>query len=171
MTASNEKIILFSRKRFSNNRHRDRGIFQLQQNFWDIGGSAVNSKPSQTQSSSNAQNTKTQQSTSSFAASSNGAAKATVSDGVQTVATTFNRGYAPIVVQTGIPVKWTITANDGDLSRCNNKMLIKSYGVEQKFNVGENVVEFTPTASGKIVYSCWMGMVGSTITVVDDINQ
>jgi len=75
------------------------------------------------------------------------------------------------IVQKGIPVKWTITANDGDLSSCNNKMLIRDYNVEKKLIVGENVIEFTPTKSGKIVYSCWMGMVGSTITVVDDINQ
>jgi len=136
------------------------------------GGSAVNSNSSQSQSSSNTQNTKTQPSTSSSSASSNGTAKAVVSDGVQTVATTLDNGiYDPIIVQKGIPVKWTITANDGDLSGCNNKMVIRDYNVEKKLSVGENVVEFTPTASGKIVYSCWMGMVGSTITVVDDINQ
>jgi len=128
-------------------------------------GTAVNSNSSQTQSSSKAQTTTTKQ-------SANGGTKATVSEGVQTVATTLNQGiYAPIVVQTGIPVKWTITAKDGDLSSCNNKMVIRSYGVEKQLNVGENMVEFTPTKSGTIVYSCWMGMVGSTITVVDDINQ
>lgn len=126
----------------------------------NTGGSAVNS------------NTKTQQSANSSTANANGGTKATVSDGIQTVATTLEGGiYAPIVVQTGIPVKWTITANDGDLNSCNNKMLIRNYGVEQKLKIGENVVEFTPTKSGTIVYSCWMGMVGSTITVVDDINQ
>jgi type II secretory pathway pseudopilin PulG len=136
----------------------------------NTGGTAVNSNS--TQSSSETQNTTTQQSTSSSAAKSNGGNKATVSDGVQTVATTLDRGiYKPIVVQVGIPVKWTITANDGDLNSCNNKMLIRSYGVEQKLLVGENVVEFTPTKAGTINYSCWMGMVGSTITVVDDINQ
>lgn len=136
--------------------------------FGTSGQNPVNSNTSQTQSSSNAQNTKTQQSTSS----SNGTAKAIVSDGVQTVATTLDNGiYDPIIVQKGIPVKWTITANDGDLSGCNNKMVIRDYNVEKKLIAGENVIEFTPTASGKIVYSCWMGMVGSTITVVDDINQ
>jgi len=140
--------------------------------FGTSGETPVNSNTSQSQSSSNTQNTKTQPSTSSSSASSNGTAKAVVSDGVQTVATTLDNGiYDPIIVQKGIPVKWTITANDGDLSGCNNKMVIRDYNVEKKLSVGENVVEFTPTASGKIVYSCWMGMVGSTITVVDDINQ
>lgn len=135
-------------------------------------GEAAVSNSAQTQTSSNAQNTTSQQSTSSSAAKSNSGTKATVSDGVQTLATTLDQGiYKPIVVQTGIPVKWTITAKDGDLSSCNNKMVIRSYGVEKQLNVGENVVEFTPTKSGTIVYSCWMGMVGSTITVVDDINQ
>lgn len=136
------------------------------------GGTALNSDSAQTQTSGETQNTITQQSSSSSAAKSNGGTKATVSDGVQAVATTLDQGiYKPIVVQAGIPVKWTITANDGDLNSCNNKMLIRSYGVEQKLNVGENVVEFTPTKTGTIVYSCWMGMVGSTITVVDNINQ
>jgi plastocyanin domain-containing protein len=130
------------------------------------GGSAINSNSSQSQSSSADQTATAQSSTSSSVA------KATVSDGIQIVTTTLDRGiYDPIIVQTGIPVKWTITANDGDLNSCNNKMLIRSYGVEQKLITGENVVEFTPTKSGTINYSCWMGMVGSTITVVDDINQ
>lgn len=136
----------------------------------NTGGTAVNSNSSQ--SSSETQNTTTQQSSSSSAAKSNSGTKATVSDGVQTVTTTLDRGiYKPIVVQAGVPVKWTITAKDGDLSSCNNKMLIRSYGVEKQLAVGDNVVEFTPTKAGTINYSCWMGMVGSTITVVDDINQ
>lgn len=130
------------------------------------GGSAINSNSSQSQSSSADQTVTAQPSTSSSAA------KAIVNDGIQIVSTTLDRGiYDPIIVQTGRPVKWTITANDGDLNSCNNKMLIRSYGVEQKLLVGENVVEFTPTKAGTINYSCWMGMVGSTITVVDDINQ
>lgn len=130
------------------------------------GGSAINSNSSQSQLSSADQTATAQPSTGSSAA------KATVSDGIQIVTTTLDRGiYDPIIVQTGIPVKWTITANDSDLNSCNNKMLIRSYGVEQKLLVGENVVEFTPTKAGTINYSCWMGMVGSTITVVDDINQ
>lgn len=138
----------------------------------NTGGTAVNSNSSQTQTSSESKSTTTQQSTSSSAAKSNSGTKATVSDGVQTVATTLDQGiYKPIVVQSGIPVKWTITAKDGDLSGCNNKMVIRSYGVEKQLAVGENVVEFTPTKSGTINYSCWMGMVGSTITIVDDINQ
>lgn len=137
-------------------------------------GNTANSNTSQNQSSSNAQNTTTQQSTGSSAAKANGTAKAVVSDGVQTVATTLDNGiYNPIIVQKGIPVKWTITANDGDLSSCNNRMLIRDYNVEKKLIVGENVIEFTPTESRKMSAppSCWMGMVGSTITVVDDINQ
>ncbi|MBI4856321.1 MAG: hypothetical protein HY818_06260 [Acetobacterium woodii] len=137
----------------------------------NAGGTSV-SKSAQTQTSSDTQNTTSQQSTSSSAAKSNSGTKATVSDGVQMVATTLDQGiYKPIVVQTGVPVKWTITAKDGDLNSCNNKMVIRSYGVEKQLAVGENVVEFTPTKAGTINYSCWMGMVGSTITIVDDINQ
>lgn len=140
-------------------------------NSGSTGGTAANANTAQTQSGSNAQSNKTQQGNSA-ARNVNGGTKATLSDGVQTVTTNLDQGiYKPIVVQTGIPVKWTITAKDGDLSSCNNKMVIRSYGVEKQLSAGENVVEFTPTKSGTVVYSCWMGMVGSTITVVDDLNQ
>jgi hypothetical protein len=135
------------------------------------GATADNSSSSQTQTCCNNQNTATQQK-SNTPVSVNGGTKATVTDGVQTVTTNLDQGiYKPIIVQTGIPVKWTITAKDGDLNSCNNKMVIRSYGVEKQLDVGENVVEFTPTKAGTVVYSCWMGMVGSTITVVDDLNQ
>jgi hypothetical protein len=45
-------------------------------------------------------------------------------------------------------------------------MIIREYGIEHRFTPGENVVEFTPTKPGKFPYSCWMGMIRSSITVV-----
>ena len=35
---------------------------------------------------------------------------------------------------------------------------------------GDTVIEFTPTSSGTFPFSCWMGMIRSKITVVDDLN-
>jgi len=32
---------------------------------------------------------------------------------------------------------------------------------------GDNIIEFTPTETGTIPYSCWMGMIKSNITIVD----
>jgi plastocyanin domain-containing protein len=37
--------------------------------------------------------------------------------------------------------------------------------------VGDNIIEFTPDKSGVIPYSCWMGMIRSQITVVDDLGD
>jgi plastocyanin domain-containing protein len=49
-------------------------------------------------------------------------------------------------------------------------MVIPAYGIEKKLEAGTNVVEFTPAKSGTVGYSCWMGMIRSTITVVQDIG-
>jgi sulfite exporter TauE/SafE/copper chaperone CopZ len=93
--------------------------------------------------------------------------QANIVDGVQIVNTSLASGrYQPITVQAGIPVKWTITAEDGTINGCNNRMIIPEYNIEKQFEVGENVVEFTPKDTGTFSYSCWMGMIRSTITVV-----
>jgi sulfite exporter TauE/SafE/copper chaperone CopZ/plastocyanin domain-containing protein len=97
---------------------------------------------------------------------------AIVSDGVQTVSTKLSPGtYEAIVVQKGIPVKWVIQASDEDINGCNNEIIIPKFEVEKKLEEGENVIEFTPSESGTYAYSCWMGMIRSTITVIDDIND
>jgi sulfite exporter TauE/SafE/plastocyanin domain-containing protein len=103
---------------------------------------------------------------------SSGGNIAEIKDGVQTVTTTLASGkYQPIVVQKGIPVKWTITADASNINGCNNSMVIRKYGITHDFQPGDNVIEFTPTESGTVPYSCWMGMIRSKITVVDDLSQ
>jgi plastocyanin domain-containing protein len=44
-------------------------------------------------------------------------------------------------------------------------MIIREYGIEHRFTPGENIIEFTPERTGKFSYSCWMGMIRSSITV------
>jgi plastocyanin domain-containing protein len=95
---------------------------------------------------------------------------AVVNGDVQTVATEFSsRRYAPITVQAGIPVRWTITVAPGNLNGCNGALMIPKLNIRQPLAVGETVVEFTPTETGNLAYSCWMGMIRSVITVVDDL--
>ncbi|MDR3172072.1 MAG: sulfite exporter TauE/SafE family protein [Treponema sp.] len=90
-----------------------------------------------------------------------------VENGVQIVNSTLNAGrYPAITVQQGIPVKWTINAPAGSINGCNNRMIIREYGIEYRFKNGENVIEFTPGEIGRFSYSCWMGMIRSSITVV-----
>ena len=89
-------------------------------------------------------------------------------DGVQLVKTELKSNrYAPITVQAGIPVRWTIHAADGTLNGCNNAIVIPAYGIEKPLELGDNVIEFTPDESGIVPFSCWMGMIRSQITVVE----
>lgn len=96
---------------------------------------------------------------------------ATIDGDVQTVTTRFSsRSYAPITLQAGMPVKWIIQMDKADLNGCNNEMIIPKYGIDQKLSAGETIVTFTPTQTGTIPYSCWMGMIRSSITVVDSLD-
>jgi plastocyanin domain-containing protein len=78
-------------------------------------------------------------------------------------------GYPQLIVQKGVPVRWVLTADASTLSSCNNVLVIPAYGIEKKLEPGKNVIEFTPIESGTIPFSCWMGMINSQITVVDDL--
>lgn len=97
---------------------------------------------------------------------------AKVEDGIQTVTTGLASGrYEPIVVQKGIPVRWVIQAKQGDINGCNNAIVISKFGITKKLKLGDNVIEFTPDEEGVVKYSCWMGMIRSSITVVDDVKN
>ncbi len=76
--------------------------------------------------------------------------------------------YPNITVQVGVPVEWTVTAPEGSINGCNNRMIIQEYGIEHTFAQGDNLITFTPDKVGTYAYSCWMGMIRATITAVDD---
>lgn len=95
---------------------------------------------------------------------------ATVNGDVQEITTQLGRSYTPITVQKGIPVKWTIKAEKGSINGCNNEIQIPKYNITHKLKLGDNIIEFTPTATGTVPYSCWMGMIRSSIKVVDDLG-
>jgi sulfite exporter TauE/SafE/copper chaperone CopZ/plastocyanin domain-containing protein len=105
-----------------------------------------------------------------FASGTAGAAEVfipVIENGVQIVNSTLSGGrYPAITVQQGIPVKWTINAPQGSINGCNNRMIIREYGIEYRFKQGENIIEFTPERTGRFSYSCWMGMIRSSISVV-----
>lgn len=90
-------------------------------------------------------------------------------DGVQVVKSTLTPGrYPNIKVQAGIPVKWIIDAPKGSINGCNNRMIIRDFGMEHTFQTGENIIEFTPEKTGKVSYTCWMGMIRGTISITDE---
>lgn len=95
------------------------------------------------------------------------AAESTVKDGVQYVTSTVSSGgYGAIRVQQGVPVKWTLKAPEGSLNGCNQSIVIPEYDLKIDLKTGDNRIAFTPKRSGTFAFSCWMGMVRSSITVV-----
>lgn len=92
--------------------------------------------------------------------------KIKIENGNQTIITEFKNGsYVPFTVQVGLPLKWIIRVGSRDLNGCNNPLTIPALGIKKKLVPGDNIIEFTPKNVGVIVYTCWMGMVTSTITV------
>lgn len=114
----------------------------------------------------------TEKSDNSEAANNTNTNVAAIQGDVQTVTSKLgSRSYPPITVQKGIPVKWTIQADAGNITGCNNRIIIPRYNIEKKLVAGDNIIEFTPTESGTVPFSCWMGMIGSQINVVDDVSK
>jgi len=97
--------------------------------------------------------------------------KAVIQDGVQIINMTADRnGYTPnaFYVQKDIPVKWIIDGKE--LNSCNNAIIARSLNLEFKIKSGENIIEFTP-GDKDINFSCWMGMIGGVIKVVDKLDS
>jgi sulfite exporter TauE/SafE/copper chaperone CopZ len=101
-----------------------------------------------------------------------GASSMVTQNGVQVInSTLLSNRYPAITVQQGIPVRWIINAPPGSINGCNNRFIIREYGIEHTFRQGENVIEFLPARTGRFPYSCWMGMIRSSITVVAEGEQ
>ena len=89
-------------------------------------------------------------------------------DGVQVIHSTLEPGsYPSITVKAGMPVQWIIDAPEGSINGCNYRMLIQDYQVEYTFTTGDNLIEFLPSDTGTVQYSCWMGMIYGNIYVTD----
>ena len=101
-----------------------------------------------------------------------GSVIATMKSGYQEVyVNVAPRGYEPIVVQKDIPVKMIFVVKPGNLNGCNNAIIISSLNIQKPLIVGETLVEFTATTLGEVRYACWMNMIRSTITVVEDLSK
>jgi sulfite exporter TauE/SafE/copper chaperone CopZ len=89
----------------------------------------------------------------------------------QEVRTTVDSGdYHPLIVQKGIPVRWTVSAKAEDLNGCNNPLTVPQYGIRKQLSPGDNLIQFTPDRDGTIIYTCWMGMISSSIRIVPDLK-
>lgn len=76
-----------------------------------------------------------------------------------------SNSYPPITVTKGVMVEWTIQAPEGTITGCNRQLIIPEYNITKDLEVGDNVITFMPEESGTFGYSCWMGMIRSSITV------
>lgn len=96
---------------------------------------------------------------------------AVVADGGQTVWSGLDYGSYPVItVQASVPVTWTFHADAEKINGCNGALVIPEYGVSLTLEPGDNVIAFMPEKAGTIPYSCWMGMIRSSILVVDTME-
>jgi len=101
-------------------------------------------------------------------ATQSGNNEAVIDGKYQLVTTNIDYGtYPPITVKAGVPVQWTIVAEKGMINGCNNEIIIPEFGITAKLGEGNNVIEFLPEKTGTFGYSCWMGMIRSSITVTE----
>ena len=75
--------------------------------------------------------------------------------------------YPDITVKKGIPVRWEIQADQGSLTGCNYRMILRDFKLGVEMGYGTNVIEFTPEKTGNFKYTCWMGMINGKIKVVE----
>ncbi len=79
--------------------------------------------------------------------------------------------YPQLTVVKDKPVRWIIQADAKNLNGCNDEIVMEAFGVLKVLEEGENIIEFTPKELGVFDYSCWMGMLDSTVTVVADESE
>ncbi len=110
--------------------------------------------------------------------SSDGAQSQVVADpnvklvnGVQEVRMTeSNSGYSPnkFSIQKGVPVKWIIDAKAP--FSCASSIIVPKLNIKKSLSAGENIIEFTATETGKIAFSCSMGMYTGVFNVYDETS-
>ena len=89
-------------------------------------------------------------------------------NGVQIVSMTQDgSGYHPnsFTIKKGVPVRWII--NSTEPYSCAASIVMQKYNIRQSLRAGENVIEFTPTETGALTFTCSMGMYRGTFNVVD----
>ncbi|MBI4427274.1 MAG: sulfite exporter TauE/SafE family protein [Candidatus Magasanikbacteria bacterium] len=92
--------------------------------------------------------------------------KTNQSDEVQEIRMTqYGSGYSPnfFTVKKDVKVRWVI--NSTNPYSCASSLVVPKYHISQYLKKGENIIEFTPTETGEIHFSCSMGMYRGIIKV------
>lgn len=69
------------------------------------------------------------------------------------------RGYHPSTLPTlriGVPARLIVDSQES--YTCASSFVIPELGIQRQLKPGENIIEFTPTESGRLPFSCSMGM-------------
>jgi sulfite exporter TauE/SafE/copper chaperone CopZ len=97
----------------------------------------------------------------------NAAALPKVENGMQTVTMKVtSSGYEPqnLTIKSGVPVRWTI--DGAGVQGCTRQLVIPSLGISKQLTRGQNIIEFTAPNRGQLAFSCSMGMVHGSFTVL-----
>lgn len=92
----------------------------------------------------------------------------TLENGVQVVRMVEgNNGYSPnkFSIKKGVPVKWIIDAQAP--YSCASSIVVPQLNIKKSLRAGENIIEFTPDKTGKLPFSCSMGMYTGAFNVYD----
>jgi uncharacterized protein len=95
-------------------------------------------------------------------------APAPTAGAVQTIVMEANGlGYQParFTLTRGVPVDWVVDATE--LTECNRRIEVPALGLVFDLKPGRQTFRFTPTQSGVIAWSCWMGMLRGQFDVVE----
>lgn len=95
----------------------------------------------------------------------------TLENGVQIVRMTqTSSGYSPnsFTIKKGIAVKWIVTSEDA--FTCAASIVSSKLGIRKNLEAGENIIEFTPTETGQVRFTCSMGMYSGVFNIVDEFG-
>ncbi len=88
-------------------------------------------------------------------------------DGAQEIAMAVTpRGYEPseLTIKAGVPVKWMI--DGAGAAGCTSQIVIPDLNIKKSLTSGINEIDFTATTPGRLAFSCSMGMVRGSFTVL-----
>lgn len=91
-----------------------------------------------------------------------------IKDGYQEVSMTqTHQGYFPniLTVKKDLPVK--LIVNSKNNTTCASLIVMEKFNVRTFLELGENVIEFTPTEVGEFQFSCGMGMHPGLVKVIE----
>lgn len=103
----------------------------------------------------------------SAVATANAADLVPIVDGKQVVAMKVNGGYQPnhFTIRAGTPVRWEVDATNG--GGCLSVLVSRQLGIQKLLDQSpSNVIEFTPTVTGEVQFSCSMGMYRGSFTIL-----